>query len=295
MKYIIFGAKGQLGRELAEQVSNYDIKCMLCDIPKYDISNFSLTSKLISAQQPDVVINCAAFTNVDAAEFEYENAYKVNAAGVENLSIICKRENCKFVHISTDYVFDGNPKITGLYTEAAPPKPLNNYGKTKLEGEFLIQKILPEALILRTSWLYNANVDANIAPNNFIAKVLKWANEKDTLKGATDEISVPTSVRVVASTLLKAINGNLMGLYHLVCSGYCSRYDWMKVILENANIEINLLPAKAAEFNILCSRPLFTAMDNTKISEALQITLPNWKDEFLDYMKSERQSQSKLH
>lgn len=292
MKYIIFGSEGQLGKAIFNTLEQKKIEILRYDLPDYDISDFLLISKIINEQKPDVIINCAAFNEIDAAEKDYEIAYKTNVIGVENLAVICKRENVKLVHFSTDYVFNGRRYIAGLYTEEDKPDPINNYGKTKLESEEVICKHLDNALILRTSWLYGDGT------NNFLFKLKQWSKDNKILKIVNDEFSIPTSTYIVAKTTLQAINNNLIGLFHLTCTGYCSRYDFAKTYFNETNKEQIIYPCSSNEIFTFTKRPAFSVLSNTKICQALQINLPNWKDELISYLHKEDKKQPnivKLH
>lgn len=278
MKYIIFGNYGQLGRAIFNLLKIQGASILGFDLPDFDISDFLLISKIMDTEKPDIVINCAAFNEVDVAENDFESAYKINATGVENLAIFCKRENAKLVHFSTDYVFDGNRYTPGLYTEDDKPNPINNYGKTKLEGEKLIFKHLDNALILRTSWLYGDGT------HNFIFKLDQWSKDNKILKIVNDEFSIPTSTSLVAQTTLKAINHNMSGLYHLTCTGYCSRYDFAKAYFNEINEEQIIYPCATKDIFSFTKRPSFSALSNAKICKELQIELPYWKDELISYL-----------
>ena len=289
MKYIIFGNEGQLGKELTNLLKSKGIECLGYDLPDYDISNFLLMSQLINTQKPDVVINCAAYNDVDLAELSYEDAFRSNVAGVENLAALCKRENVKFVHYSTDYVFDGIKKVSGMYVEDDQTHPLNTYGSTKLQGEQLALSQNDDVLIFRTSWLYGDG------EKNFVHKVLRWVEGREHIKFSTDEFSVPTSTRLVASVTVKAINNNLTGIYHLVNTGYASRYDWAKMIIEQYDIDIIVYPALTKDFSTIAKRPLFSAMSNEKISAALRIEIPHWKAEFIEFAAQQMKKEKANH
>ncbi|MDR0927735.1 MAG: dTDP-4-dehydrorhamnose reductase [Ignavibacteria bacterium] len=277
MKYLIFGNNGQLGKEFTNQLKANEIEVIGYDLPYFDVSDFLTVSQIINREKPNVVLNCAAYTNVELAESSYEDAYKINATGVENLAICCKRDNAKLVHFSTDYVFDGKRNTPGLYNEDDAPNPINTYGTTKLRGEELGLSANGDILILRTSWLYSEE------PNNFLFKVLQWANNSEHIKVADDEFSIPTSARLVVSIALKSINNNLSGLYNLTCTGYCSRFDWAKEILKLAKSNTIIYPAKAKDFVQLAKRPAFSALNNAKLSAALQIDIPYWLDDLTDF------------
>lgn len=280
MKYAVFGSNGQLGKEIISLLTSKNIECHGYDLPEYNIGNFLLMSKLINLEKPNIIINCAAYNDVDTAELYFENAYLANAAGVENLAIICKRENIKLVHYSTNYIFDGHKKLPGLYTENDTPQPINNYGSTKLQGENIALTLNPDTLILRTSWLYGDG------QNNFVHKVLNWCEEQKHLKIVNDEFATPTSAKLVAKITLQAINNNLTGVYNIVNTGYCSRYEWAQLIIKLFHKDVIVYPASMKEFAVIAKRPAFAALNNKKICKALQIEIPHWKPEFVEYVKN---------
>lgn len=292
MKYIIFGCRGQLGKEITNLLELKGANFLAFDLIDYDVTSYIPISRLLNLEKPDVVINCTAYSNVDMAEFEFEEAYKINVIGVQNLAEICKREKIKLVHYSTDYVFDGIKKIPGLpglYTEEDATNPINVYGKTKLEGEKCLLEANDDALVFRTSWLYSDGEP------NFITKVKQWSEMNEFLRIADDEFSVPTSTRIVANLTYQAITNNLTGLYNLVCSGYASRLDWVKAIFELTNTEKIIYPAKVKDFNLPAKRPPFSAMDNTKLSAALQIEIPYWKDELVLFFENQKDADKSKH
>ncbi len=278
MKYLIFGNKGQLGKEFANSLTNKNIEYLGYDLPNINIVNYSDVISTVQNFKPDVIINCASFNNVDLAEFEYEAAYKTNVIGIENLVRVCEKSNIKLIHFSTDYVFNGFKRFPGLYDEEDIPAPVNNYGKTKLEGEKIIQDNLKNYLIFRLSWLYGEG------EQNFVHKAMQWAKDKEILHIANDEISVPTSTRLVTEVTLNAINNNLTGLFHLINTGYASRFDWAIEIYKILEMKRIVYPAKMEDFALPAMRPKFTAMSNKKISEALKIEIPFWKDELKNFL-----------
>jgi len=280
-KYLIFGNEGQLGKEFSNLLANAEIEHYGYDLPAVDLFNYAQIDSVIKRHEPDIIINCAAFNNVDLAEFEYEAAYRTNVLGVDNLVRLCEKNDIKLVHFSTDYVFNGIKRFPGLYDEDDIPDPVNNYGRTKLEGEKLIQENLENFLIFRLSWLYGKG------EQNFIHKLLTWAKDTKILKIANDELSVPTSTRLVAEISLKAINNNLTGLFHLTNTGYASRFDWAKEVFEIMEIKQIIYPAKVLDFALPAKRPNFSAMSNKKIAEKLQIEIPFWKDELARFLKAQ--------
>jgi dTDP-4-dehydrorhamnose reductase len=270
-KILIIGNKGQLGSEFCRILQSESVDFIGYDLPEFDVSDFDNVAQVIGNYQPDVVVNCSAYNFVDLAELEPEKSQRVNATGALNLARACHRTKSFLVHFSTDYVFDGTKNQP--YTENDSPNPLNQYGHSKLLGEKMIATETENYLILRTSWLYGKG------KQNFIYKFLQWSNEKATIKIATDEISVPTSVQTVASVTLHALRKGLCGLYHLTNSGFASRFEWANLLKEVLNLRVEINPAKMEDFNLPAKRPKFSAMANSKIANELGISIPEWNFE----------------
>lgn len=271
MKFLITGARGQLAREFIAyfQEKGYGFAAFPKD--ELDVSDFEKVYQTIKEIKPDIIINCSAYNQVDLAEKEKPLAYKVNTIGVYNLAISAREIKAKLVHYSTDYVFDGT-KI-GFYTEEDQPNPLNEYGKSKLLGEFFIQEVLENYLIFRVSWVYGKGTQ------NFLYKLEEWAKKQEVLKIAVDEFSVPTSTRTIVEVTLKALDEGLTGLYHLTNSGYASRYEWAKEYFKLRGINKLIYPALQADFNLPAKRPKWSVMSNEKISKALGIAIRDWREE----------------
>jgi dTDP-4-dehydrorhamnose reductase len=271
MKYLIFGKNGQLGQTFQKTLNNKDFLAL--SHKECDISNLNEVLEVFDNYKPDVVLNCAAYNLVDKAEEEYWNAYKTNAIGARNLAYASRIYNSYFITYSTDYVFDGN-KENGLYTEEDKPNPLNEYGKSKLTGEkWILEEGTNKFLIFRTSWVYGEG------KQNFIYKLMQWAENNDYLKIAYDEISVPTSTKTIVEVTLKAVEQGLKGLYHLTNSGYASRYEWAKKILRLKGINKFILSVSKEVFNLPAKRPDFSAMSNNRISKDLGIRILGWEEE----------------
>lgn len=265
-KIVIFGKNGQLGKEFAKRLS--DKNPVLLDIDDLDITDTLKVLDFVKHTGPELIINCTAYNFVDKAETDFISAFKTNALGVRNLALAAEKYKAKLVHFGSDYVFDG--KKEGLYTEEDTPNPVNEYGKSKLAGEVFLSEICEDALIFRVSWLYGRG------EQNFIHKLVSWANNNSTLKIAYDEISVPTSAITVADITLKALEKNLTGLYHLTNSGYASRYEWAREIFTIKKIDKFIYPVSGEIFNLPAKRPNFSAMSNGRLSEYFEI--PHWKD-----------------
>ncbi|ADY74007.1 dTDP-4-dehydrorhamnose reductase [Desulfurobacterium thermolithotrophum DSM 11699] len=285
MRYLIFGAKGQLGREfvkwlsggLVESLKGKTVEWIGVGREECDISDLNQVLELFESTKPNVVVNCAAYNLVDKAEEDYVSAVKVNSVGVRNLAFACNRYRAFLVHYSTDYVFDGK-KENALYIEDDKPNPLNEYGKSKLIGEEFIKEEIDNFLILRVSWVYGEG------RQNFIYKLLKWAENNDYLKISYDEISVPTSTRTIVDVTLKALKEGLEGLYHLTNSGYASRYEWAKKVFKIKKVNKFIYPVSSEIFNLPAKRPKFSAMSNEKVSQELNIEIPSWEEELVDWL-----------
>jgi len=277
MKILITGAKGQLGQEFVKKLQRENKKFLALPRDKLDISNLKQVLQVFEEYKPDVVINCSAYNLVDRAEEEKEIAYKTNAIGPKNLAFACQEYNTFLIHYSTDYVFDGKKET--LYTEEDIPNPLSEYAKSKYLGEIFLKEETDRYLIFRVSWVYGEG------KQNFIYKLLQWAQAQDYLKIACDEFSIPTSTRTIVEITLKAINAGLTGLYHLVNSDYASRYEWAKEVFRIKGIKKFIYPAYQADFNLPAKRPRFSAMSNEKICKNLGIKIKNWKEELREVLK----------
>ncbi|SNR59710.1 dTDP-4-dehydrorhamnose reductase [Desulfurobacterium atlanticum] len=274
---VITGGKGQLGREFIKALNRAEVPYKAFDKSELDISSGEKVLSVIRDIKPDVIINCAAYNQVDRAETEYEMAYKVNVIGVENLAVAAKEVGAFFVHYSSDYVFDGK-KEDGLYTEKDTPSPLNEYGKSKLLGEERVKAVLDNYLILRVSWVYGEG------KQNFIHKLLSWAERDSYLKVACDEFSVPTYTGVIVDVTLKAIEQGLSGLYHLTNSGFTSRFEWARAVFEILGVDKFIRPVPSSVFSLPAKRPLFSPMSNKKISKELSVSIPYWEESLREFL-----------
>lgn len=278
MKAIIFGHKGQLGKEFVELLNIKNIHVLGFDLPEFDITNKSAVVKLIISLSPDFIINCAAYNNVDKAETDFINAFNTNANAVQHIAEASKKLNIRTVHFSSDYVFDG--KKGKPYIEEDSTNPINAYGKTKLSGENLLKEICDNYLIFRLSWVYGTG------KSNFIHKLLSWTENKSTIEIADDEISVPTSARLIAETTLIALQNNLCGTYHLVNSGSASRYQWACKITQFLRKDLKIIPCSKSKFKLPANRPDNSSMSNSKIQKELNIQLPDWETSLNNFLSS---------
>ncbi len=266
MKYLLTGAAGQLALEFIKKLDGVNLYAF--EKSKLDVSKEKELKEIIDFVKPDVIINCSAYNNVDGAENDFENAYKVNSLALKNMALFSYKYKTKIIHFSTDYVFDG--KKNELYTEDDKPQPLNKYGFTKLEGERLLKENYENYLIFRVSWLYGRG------KQNFLYKLNEWSKKFDELKISTDEVSVPTLTSFVCDVVIKAFNNDLRGLFHLVPDGYTSRYNWAVKYFEVLKKDVKILEAKQKDFNLPAKRPSFSAMNNKLIKNELGIEVKSW-------------------
>lgn len=275
MRYLITGSKGQLASEFLKNL-NTDVYAY--DIDRLDITDEKALKESIDYVKPDILINCAAYNNVDKAEVETEYAYRINAYSLKNMALFSEKYKTKIIHYSTDYVF-GEKDDNIPYTEKDQPSPLNKYGMSKLCGEKLLSEEYENFIIFRVSWLYGNG------KQNFIYKLREWSSKLDEIKVSTDEVSVPTYTQFVSEITLKAIKNDIRGLFHLVPLGFVSRYDWAKKIFEITGNNKKITKAKQSDFNLPAKRPKFSAMSSDLISGILNFKPESWDYYLVKYLK----------
>ncbi len=276
MKVLITGANGQLGQAFQKEFLRRNIAFFSTDVATCDISKPLQVNALFDEHNPTVLINCASFNLVEEAESESDSAILVNASAVKVLATICQARGVKFVHFSTDYVFDGQKG--DFYTESDAPHPLNAYGVSKLAGENNAKTFAGDHLILRTSWLYGAG------QQNFLYKVSQWAYKNKVLRISADEVSVPTSADDLVMMTLGALAKGLTGLYHATNSGYASRYELTKLYFNLVGRDVLIIPVAMSSFPSKVARPLFSAMSNQKLANDLGITISLWQQALERYV-----------
>ena len=277
MKYLITGKNGQLAQAFIKRFKERSLDFSAPDEAQLDITDPKAVSDAAVAHKPDIIINCAAYNLVDKAEQDKDKAFSVNATGPKNLAQAAAKQKAMLVHFGSDYVFDGL-KENGLYNEGDPVNPLNEYGKSKLSGEQYVLNELDRCLVLRLSWVFGAG------KQNFIYKLIEWAKNSDYLKIACDEFSVPTYTETVVDVTLKALEQGLTGQYHLTNSGFCSRYEWAKVILNAVGVNKFIRPVTMETFNLPAKRPKYSAMSNRKLAERLNIDIPTWEESVKSFL-----------
>lgn len=270
---LVTGGDGQLAMCIKDLESNYpDFKFTYTNSSELDISNLNQVNKTFSIQKFDWCINCAAYTAVDLAETEIQKAHDVNQIGAKNLALACKQYKTKLIHISTDFVFDGNmPKA---YTELIATNPLGIYGLSKLKGEQEITSILSNYFIIRTSWLYSEH------GNNFLKTMLRLASTKDEIGVVSDQIGAPTYAKDLAQMIihLMHVESNEYGIYNFSNQGIASWYDFAKAIFELSKSNIKVNPIPTSSYPTPAKRPPFSVLDTTKIKTSFQIEIPYWRD-----------------
>ncbi len=274
---LVTGSNGQLGNEVKSISHNFnDFNFIFTDVNELDITDLNAIEKLFEQNKIDFIINCAAYTNVDKAETDYKNAELINVYAVKNLSIISQKHKSPFIHISTDYVFDGNSKIP--YKESDKTNPQSTYGKSKLLGEEEAKNAF-KYIIIRTAWLYSS------FGNNFVKTMLRLGKEKNEINVVSDQIGSPTyaaDLAFVILSILKQTNNNkdnfIEGIYHFSNEGTCSWFEFASEIIKQKNLNCKVNPINSSEFPTPTKRPSYSLLDKTKIKNTFNIDVRNWKD-----------------
>jgi len=269
MKVLILGATGQLGSALCSVLAT-ELEVIAATRKEFDITDLTATRSFILATEPDVVINPAAYTDVDGCEKEREKAFLVNAIGARNVAIAAREVGAKLVHISTDYVFDGSKD--GPYVEYDPPHPLNVYGWSKLMGEQMVREQNPRSFILRVAWLYSSS------RKNFVKTMLRLAKEREEIRVVSDQRGTPTFVGDVAQQIKLLIETDYYGLYHCTSQGSCTRYEFAKEIFRLAGVPVKVVPVTSAEFPTPARRPPHSVLENFLLKVQGLDIMPHWKE-----------------
>lgn len=281
---LVTGSDGQLGNELKVVSKNYyGYDFMFADIATLDLTDNKKTIEFIGNARPDWIINCAAYNQVDKAESEPEAAMLVNAVAVKNITEAIKETGCRFIHISTDYVYDGIACVP--YTETVVPAPQSAYGRSKLAGE-KNALLHPASMIIRTSWLYSS------FGNNFVKTILKHGREKESLNVVFDQIGSPTYAADLAAAIMNIVAGSIRnqiafnsGIYNYSNEGVCSWFDFATEIIREAGYKCIVKPVLSMEFSQAAKRPSYSVMDKSKIRENYELKIPHWRESFLRCMK----------
>lgn len=271
---LVTGSNGQLGNELKELSSNYPYHFYFTGKDDLDITNKKAIEEFIVKNNITAVINCAAYTAVDKAESEIDLADKINHQAVFYLASIAKEKKIKFIHISTDYVFDGTNYKPYLETDTTNPQSV--YGSTKLEGEKALQLLNPSnSIIIRTSWVYSS------FGNNFVKTMLRLGKERESLGVIFDQVGTPTYAKDLAKAILdiiSQIDNEQVEIYNYSNEGVCSWYDFAKAIMEEANLTCKVLPITTSQYPTPAKRPHYSLLNKAKIQNDFTIEIPYWKN-----------------
>lgn len=273
LKVVVTGGGGQLATAIERLGKASENSYHITSLEQMDICSVESLSEGLKGA--DIVVNCAAYTNVEAAEDNAEEAMSVNRDGVRNIATICAERDIKLIHISTDFVFGGDVERTTPYLESDTPAPINVYGRTKAEGECEAMKT-PEAIVLRTSWLY--------APwgKNFLNTILARAREGAELRVVDDQRGTPTSALGLAEAIVAIIESGawrrMSGIYHYSDLGECTWYDFAREILLKANIKANITPCKSSDWPSKAQRPHYSVLDKSRIATTNVVTLKTWQE-----------------
>ena len=285
-KILVPGCNGQLGRAIRKEYAASDVEFINTDVVEgegvvsLDITDVDAVLKLVRAEKPDVIINCAAHTNVDKCEEQWDLAYKINAIGPRNLSIAATEADAKMIHVSTDYVFEGNG--TRPYTEFDAPNPVSAYGKTKLEGENFVKEFAKKHFILRTAWLYGDG-------KNFVKTMLALAENHDELNVVCDQVGTPTSAVELAKMIRYLEGTENYGTFHATCEGDTNWADFAEAIFKRAgkNVKVNHVTSKQyKEMNpASANRPAYSILEDYMIKLTSDFVMADWQDALDVYMK----------
>ncbi|HBE40030.1 MAG TPA: dTDP-4-dehydrorhamnose reductase, partial [Bacteroidales bacterium] len=273
---LITGANGQLGNELKHVSKNYyGYDFIFTDIGDLDITNFERTVDFIKDTNPDWIINCAAYNQVDKAESDIQSAMLINHKAVQNLTESIKGSECRLIHFSTDYVFSGKSYLP--YNEYSETDPLSAYGRSKLAGEKAALSH-HSSMIIRTSWLYSS------FGANFVKTILKKAKESESLKVVFDQAGTPTYAADLAGAVMTIVAGVIRnqvafipGIYHYSNEGVCSWYDFAEVIVDETGLKCRIIPVLSAQYPTAAPRPAYSVLDKSKIKENYNLNIPHWR------------------
>lgn len=271
---LVTGCNGQLGSEVRVLPKNIDYNFFYTDSTDLDICDTMELEAYIAKNSIDIIINCAAYTAVDRAEDDYELANKINHLAVSNLAKVSKQRAIKLIHVSTDYVFDGNNCKPYVETDSTEPNSI--YGTTKLAGEIAMKNIAPKnSIIMRTSWVYSSY------GNNFLKTMLNLGRERDNLSVVFDQIGTPTYARDLAQAILDVIpflNDQQVELYHYSNEGVISWYDFAKEIMVLAEIDCDVKPIESKDYPTRAARPHYSVLNKAKFKDKYNLDIPYWKD-----------------
>ena len=292
MKIIVTGCRGQLGTEIIKQLREgrselgpipeklVSATVIPVDLPELDITNYKMVDDFIRRQRPDVIINCAAYTNVDGCEVNHDAAFKANALGPRNLAQAAEKTGARLVHVSTDYVFSGRENGGIAQDEATIPGPISAYGSTKLMGEKYVEQFCHRHFIVRTAWLYS------YYGKNFVKTMVRLGQTHDKITVVNDQLGNPTNAVDLAYHILKLAVSHDYGIYHCTGNGICSWYDFACEIFRQAGLPVQVDAVTTAEYGASkAARPFNSRLDKSKLAENGFTPLPEWKDALSRYLR----------
>ena len=280
MKILITGANGQLGTELHEILEReFPGQTLYTDVQELDLTNAKAVDSYVANNEITHIVNCAAYTAVDRAEEEKMLCAAVNTDAVKNLAMAADANGAKIIHISTDYVFDGTNHRP--YRESDKVNPISQYGTTKRKGETLLLALAPQAIIIRTAWLYSAH------GNNFVKTMLRLADSQPEIKVVCDQIGTPTFARDLARAVVKVLQSHqwVPGIYHFTDEGAASWYDFAKAIFRIAGKDVKVTPIPTEDYPTPASRPSYSILDRTRIKATYGIAIPHWEEALADCLR----------
>lgn len=277
---LVTGANGQLGNELKVVSRNfYGYDFIFTDLETLDITNPDQISETVHNSSPGWIINCAAYNFVDKAEKEPDKALQINSLAVKNIADAIQDSECRLIHISSDYIYDGKSSVP--YVESVPGDPQSVYGRSKLAGEKYALRH-PATMVIRTSWLYSS------FGNNFVKTILRHAADKESLNVVFDQTGSPTYAADLAEAIMFIISGVIRnqfafnpGIYNYSNEGVCSWYDFATEIVSFAGLDCHIIPIRSSEYRQDAHRPPFSVMDKFKIKEAYTLSIPHWRSSLI--------------
>jgi dTDP-4-dehydrorhamnose reductase len=280
VKILVIGSEGQLGSELKKISKNYyDLSWFFSCIKVLDLSDLNSINNYLSNINPTVILNCAAYTNVDKAEIESELADIINHKAVDTISRWTSDNNKKLIHFSTDYVFDGLSNIP--LSENSKTNPVNEYGRSKLKGEIACLKNHPNSIVIRTSWLYSS------FGKNFVKTMINLMKNNNSVKVVNDQIGSPTYANDLAKVIIEIImnSKNKSGLFHYSNEGEISWFEFTKSIKELYNLDCEIIGVSSKEFKTVAKRPKYSLLNKSKIKKTFNLEIPNYKQSLENCIK----------
>lgn len=274
-KYLVTGCKGQVGSAICNRLKQLNFDFVGLSHEKCDITNFEELASYVRCYKPNVIVHCAAYTDVEKAETNKEICYDINVNGTKNVVDVCRMFDSLLVYFSTDYIFNGLKM--GCYTEEDSPDPINYYGYTKYLGEKIVETY-NRHYILRISWVFGEN------GKNFVKTMRSLSKTKNEIRVVNDQIGTPTYAKDIANNLLEIIKKADYGIYNLTNQGFCSWYEFAIAIFEKSHMDIKVLPVTSAEYCAKAKRPLNSKLSKDKLVNNFNVVLPHWNDALDDYL-----------